>query len=179
MTDVPVGNEGPSCPAQGAAGGLWGPGGRVAALPEPSATTPGAGPGPQGKGQVRALRTTPRPPPHCLRPCGEAGTVGDSALDSAAVLEALRTLLSLDGSAPCGSLAPGKCFLHAPPRAQGTVSRRTSPPNRAQTFRPGLPFSRPPEEPRAAAGGSNGPTPDGWPGSFMRLTTFSDSCGRD
>ena len=133
---------------------------------------------PRAKG-IRALRTTPRPPHHCLRPCGEAGTVGDSALDSAAVLEALRTLLSLDGSAPCGSLAPGKCFLHTPPRARGAVSRRTSPPNRAQTFRPGLPFSRPPEEPRAAAGGSNGPTLDGWPGSFMRLTTFSDSCGKD
>ena len=53
----------------------------------------------------------------------------------------------------------------------------TQPP--AQTRHPGLPFSRPPEEPRAAAGGASGPTLDGWPGSFMRLTTFSDSCGKD
>lgn len=132
------------------------------------------GPGPQSSEDD--TKATPSLPP----PVRRGWRSGDSALDSVLVTEALQILPSLDGSAP----RPGPLLL-------GGASRRHHPglwalspggtlhPTPAQTRHPGLPFSRPPEEPRAAAGGAGGPTLDGWPGSFMRLTTFSDSCGKD
>lgn len=167
----------PSTGGSGRAGGTRGWGGGPPRAqhhhPRSRARTPGQRAGQSSEHDTKA---TPSLPPSMQR----GWHSGDSALDSAVVREALQILLSLDGSAP-----------HAGPLLLGSASRRHHPglralspggtlyPTPAQTCHPGLPFSRPPEEPRAAAGGASSPTLDGWPGSFMRLTTFSDSCGKD
>ena len=66
----------------------------------------------------------------------------------------------------------------------GRLLATASPPHPRppESLQPSIPFSGPLEEPPVEGGGAGGgagsPALQGWLGSFMRLTTFSDSWGK-